>query len=186
VTSNIWSHSGLQGGGGGGSVGDLGTGVTNVIRFNRANGQTIDQNNAVSTMTSETVGATLKAHADLTPAYSSHSSEVKSWKRDIEFQGNKLHVHDSCQVAAGITPTFQINVPVKPVNKGGGTIVAGALQVNTSPGSSVKFVDMTGFTAVGDEGETLTEFEKGWRIDIGSAGGCEFDVDLTALAAPAS
>ena len=178
VTSNVWSGSGLQGGGGGngGSVPDLGTGVNNVVRFEKAGGQVIGQNHSTSTMTEETLaGGLVKVHANLTPAYSSHANEVKSWTRDLEFQGNDLHVHDGCQVGAGVTPVFEVNVPVQPVDNGAGTITAGALKITASPSYGVKLVDMTSFNTSDDH-----EFEKGWRVDLTNPAGCEFDVNLNA------
>jgi hypothetical protein len=179
VTSNVWSHSGLQGGGGGGNLADLGTGVNNVVRFEKG-GKVIGQNHSVSTVSSETQPSGLvKVQANLTPAYSQHATDVKSWTRDFEFQNNKLHIQDACQVGTGVTPVFQINVPVKPVNEGGGQVKAGALKVTVPAAYGVSLVDMTSFNK-----EDAEEFGKGWRIDLTNPAGCTFDVDLEALAAP--
>lgn len=193
VTSNIWSRSGLQGGGGGGDVrvGDLGTGVSNVVRFEKpgpAGGKPVvigQKNPSTSIMSFETLpGGLVKAHADLTPAYANHASEVKGWERDLEFQENHLHVHDRCEVGANVTPVFQVNVPVQPVNHGNGTVSAGKLSLAFNPAYSVKLVDMTSFNAPPpphpeEEGDGI-EFNSGWRIDITNPAACEFDVDLTA------
>jgi hypothetical protein len=185
VTSNIWTHSGLQGGGGGGTVGDLDTGVNNVIRFTRpgqsgAPPQTIRQNFGDPTVNVENLpGNLVKVHTDLDDVYSNNDDEVHGWTRDLEFQSNTLRVHDTCQVAPGIGAVFQLHVPVQPVNNGGGTITAGKLRVETGPAAGVNLVDMQSFNpspAPGDE-----EFQNGWRIDITNPNGCAFDVDLTAL-----
>lgn len=179
VTSNIWSNSGLQGGGGGGFLSDLGVGVNNVVRFEKA-GKAIDQNHGVSTETSETKpDGTIKVDADLTHAYSAHAADVKSWKRTVELHENDFKVHDTCEVGSGVTPVFELNVPVKPVDEGGGRIKAGALKLTAPAGYGVKFVDMTTFAVPGH-----VEFDKGWRIDLTNPAGCAFDVDLEALAAP--
>ncbi len=195
VTSNIWSRSGLQGGGGGGNVrvGDLHAGVSNVIRFEKpgpVGGQptVIRQTNpSTSTMEVETLaGGLLKAHANLTPAYANNASEVKSWKRDLEFQENHLHVHDKCEVGANVTPVFQVNVPVEPKKEGAGKVKAGKLELNFNPAYTVKLIDMTSFNVppiLNEKGEVEddgVEFNSGWRIDITNAAACEFDVDLTA------
>jgi hypothetical protein len=196
VTSNIWSNSGLQGGGGGSSGNDLGTAVNNVVRFDRlpagspagTEPETIGQNNSTSSMSYEPgPGNLVTVHADLSNAYSRNATEVKSWKRELKFQGNGLHVHDVCEVAPDITPVFQLNVPVQPVNHGGGSISAGALQIHTDAGAKVKLVDMTTQAQIPptaeeeEEGihEPRLEFDSGWRIDISHSGGCEFDVDLS-------
>ncbi len=173
VTSNIWSNSGLQGSG---FNNDLATGASNVVRFSRpgagGNAQTIKQNFSDSTMGYETLpGDVVKAHADLSDAYSNNSAEVHSWTRDLEFHGNTLHVHDSCQVAADITATFQLNVPVQPVDHGNGSITAGALEISTDPAAHIELLEMHALDL---------DFNSGWRIDITKPGSCEFDVDLTA------
>lgn len=183
VTSNIWSKSGLQGGGGGGNLADLGTGVNNVVRFDKV-GKAIPQNQStatsVSTVSSETLGnGTVKVHADLTPAYRTHKTEVASWTRDLEFHENDLKVHDVCQVGSGVTPVFQLHVPVQPVSEGAGKVKAGALKLTFAPAYQVKFTEMTSFNQTPEQ-----EFRKGWRIELTNPGGCGFDVDLEALAAP--
>jgi hypothetical protein len=190
VTSNIWSQSGLQGGGGGGNVPDLNTGVNNVVRFERSGQggtpQTIRQNFSNNTVSVDNPpGGAVTIHADLSNAYSDNSDLVHSWKRDLVFQGNEMHVHDVCSVDPSVTPVFQLNVPVKPTVNGS-SITAGNLQVTADPGSQVKLVDMTSFTyTFTNENtglpETGHEFDKGWRIDITRPTGCEFNVDLKAL-----
>jgi hypothetical protein len=191
VTSNIWSFSGLQGGGGGGNVGDLNTGVNNLVRFDRpgqgGTPQTIRQNFSDNPVSVDSPpGGAVTIHADLSNAYSDNSDLVHSWKRDLVFQGNELHVHDTCSVDPGVTPTFQLNVPVKPTDNGGGSITAGKLQVNADPDSHVNLVDMTSFTGHRANEETgqdeiVHEFDKGWRIDITRPTSCEFNVSLKAL-----
>jgi len=191
VTSNIWSHSGLQGGGGGGGVADLDTGANNVVRFTRpgaagAPPQTIRQNFSDSTMSFETLpGNLVKVHADLSDAYSNNADEVLGWTRDLEFQGNVLRVRDACQVAAGIGSVFQLHVPEQPVDHGGGLITAGALQVKSNSPAQVKLIDMRSFNPPPEPGGgQVVEFERGWRIDISNPNACAFDVTLTALSTP--
>jgi hypothetical protein len=196
VTSNIWSNSGLQGGGGGGNAPDIHTGANNLVRFSVPGAagepsETIRQNLSTSTMEEETLpSGTVEVHADLSPAYSRNSDLVRSWTRDLRFHENELEVHDACDVGAEVTPTFQLNVPVQPQNHGGGSITAGALQVAFDPSYQVKLIDMRSFNPQVDDGhggtEEIEEFEKGWRIDLTNPGGCGFDVKLTALAAPAA
>ena len=49
-----------------------------------------------------------------------------NWSRTVELIGaTTLRVTDSCQVAAGIRPVFQVNVPSAPVLQANGSIVAG-------------------------------------------------------------
>ncbi|MGB7686521.1 MAG: hypothetical protein WBL45_12165, partial [Solirubrobacterales bacterium] len=186
VTSNILSRSGLQGGGGGGHVPDLGTGVNNVIRFTRpgqagAPPQTIRQNftDEVTVSTETLPGDLVKVHADLAGAYSNNDDEVRGWTRDLEFQGNRLRVHDRCEVGAGIGAVFQLHVPVQPVNQGGGQITAGDLRIDAGPTAQVSLVDMRSFNLPPEPGRS-TEWDSGWRIDISHPAGCEFDVTLTA------
>jgi hypothetical protein len=175
VTSNIWSNSGLQGSG---YNNDLATGASNVVRFSRpgegGKAQTIKQNFSDSTMSYETLpGDVVEVHADLSDAYSNNSAEVHSWTRDLEFHGNTLHVHDSCDVAPDVTATFQLHVPVQPVDHGNGSISAGGLQISTDPSAHIELLEMHALDP---------DFNSGWRIDISGPDSCEFDVDLTALA----
>jgi hypothetical protein len=174
VTSNIWSQSGLEGGGAGAE--DLNTAVNNVVRFNKGS-TVIPQNNGVSTTSSETLGdGTYKVKANLTPAYSKHSSEVVKWERELLFKGNDLKVNDSCQVGTGVNPVFQLHVPVQPTNQGGGVIKAGTLTVTVPSTYTASFVNMTSQPG---------EFSKGWRIDLTNpantgASNCSFAVDLNS------
>ena len=78
-------------------------------------------------------------------------------------------------MATGIGAVFQLNVPVQPVNQGGGAIVAGPLRIETAPTSQVSLVDMRSFNTA-----SQVEFDQGWRVDISNPNGCEFDVTLTA------
>jgi hypothetical protein len=176
VTSNIWSHGGLEGV----SNEGIGVGASNVLRFSRAGQagsppEVIPQNFSTSTETSETSGKRVTVHANLSNAYSDNSDAVQSWKRDLEFEENELHIHDTCQVAQNVSAVFQLHVPVEPKVNGGGSITAGALQIAIPPSYGVSLVDMH---------QLSSDFESGWRIDISNPGGCEFNVGLTALAAP--
>ena len=179
VTGNIWSQSGLQGGGGGSgnAVGDLGTGVNNVVRFEKG-GRVIGQNHSVSTETSETKpDGTIAVSANLAPAYSTHP-EVKAWNRTVELHGNDFKVHDTCQVESGVSATFQLQVPVAPAEQSPGVWKAGALKVNVPTTYGVSARPLTEFNA------GTSEFRKGWRMEITNPSACSFDVDLEALTAP--
>jgi hypothetical protein len=99
VTSNVWSHSGLQNG----------VAAHNLIRFER-DGEAIEQFETKcveSSMSYTSGGGAVSVHADLTNAYSNHASDILSWTRDLEFSGDVLRVHDSCTVAAGVHAIFQ-------------------------------------------------------------------------------
>lgn len=162
VTSNIWSHSGIQ----------QGVDVHNVLRFARS-GAVIGQNESVSTMTpTMQADGSVDVHADLTSAYSRHSSDVQSWTRDFHYKGSALRVHDVCRVAFGVSHAFQLNVPVQPVIQADGSIKAGNLKIQATHTVTTKLVDM--HAADGD-------FNSGWRVELTNASGCEYTVDLTAL-----
>src|SRR6185312_12178499 len=108
----------------------------------------IGQDFGTATTSFETLpGDLVKAHADLTPMYAQHATEVKIWQRDLEFQGNLLHVHDSCEVGANVTPVFQLNVPVEPTIGAAGTITAGKLKVEFNSAYGVQLVEMTSLNA---------------------------------------
>jgi hypothetical protein len=161
ATNNMWSHSGLQ----------LSVGAHNVVRFSR-NGSIIEQNESVSSMTYAKSGDVVTAQANLTPAYSRNSDAVQSWLRDLRFQGNTLRVHDTCQVASGVTAVFQVQVPTQPTIQADGSIRAGNLRIQGGAGYTTRLVEMR---------STDTDFNSGWRVELSNPAGCEFTVDLTAL-----
>ncbi len=163
VTSNIWSHSGIQ----------QGDEVHNVLRFEQ-NGSVIGQNQddgVASTMTpTETAtGATIAE--DLTNAYSAHRTQIHSWTRNLVLNGDVLSVHDVCSVAAGVTPIFQLHVPVQPTQQPDGSITAGNLHIIPLLPVHPTFVYMP---------STDSDFNSGWRIELRIDSGCEFNLELHA------
>ena len=159
VTSNIWSHSGIN----------QEVDVHNVIRFVK-NGATIPQNQSdtvQSSMTYTNNAGVVNVSADLTNAYSSNRSSILSWTRSLQFSGNALHVHDSCSVAAGVQPIFQLHVPVLPVLQVDGSLQAGGLHIVPQQPANATVVSMAG-----------DEYSQGYRIDFVVGPGCTFDVDL--------
>jgi hypothetical protein len=161
VTSNIWSHSGIN------------QDVTahNVVRFVR-NGATVPQSPSTtvqSTMSYAETPGNVTVHADLTNAYAASQGAVASWTRDFEFLGDVLRVHDRCTVAANVQPIFQLHVPVLPVMQADGSIQAGTLRVLPLHPATVTIVSMAD-----------ADFSQGYRIDLTVASGCAFDVELQA------
>ena len=164
VTSNIWSHSGIQ----------QGTNVHNVLRFNRA-GAIIAQHEGTSSSMSVTPGASGAVHAvaNLTPAYAGDTA-VQSWQRTLDFANRKLTVHDQFALGSGTTAVFQLNVPVQPTIIGN-VVRAGALQVRViSPANAtLSILDWTTQSVPGDE-----TWYAGWRIDIAGSSS-EYIVELS-------
>jgi hypothetical protein len=165
VTSNIWSHSGIQ---------QL-DGVHNVIRFAKvSDGSTIAQNMddthpSSLTFTETANGATVTA--SLTNAFSAHHTQVVSWTRTFTLNGDTLGIHDVCAVGAGIKPIFQLHVPVQPVLQGDGSITAGTLTIVPLLPVQSNWVAMHSVDS---------DFNSGWRIELTTASGCEFNVELRA------
>lgn len=168
VTNNIWSHSGLH----------LEDEAHNVIRFERADGSVIAQNpsdTTASSMTGTVSGAVTTVTADLSQAYSAHSSLVQSWSRTLVLSDGALRVTDSCTVATGVTPIFQVQVPDAPQLQDDGSIVAGQLRI----------VPMSAVTATFVQADPA-EFSRGYRVELRTSSGCGFDVQLMALTASSS
>ena len=159
VTSNIWSHSGIN----------QDVDVHNVIRFVR-NGSTIPQNPSTtvqSSMSYTNSAGVVNVYADLTNAYSNNRSSILSWTRNLEFSGNVLRVHDSCSVAPDVQAIFQLHVPDLPVLQADGSIQAGGLRVVPLQPVNVSVVSMAG-----------SDYTKGYRIELTNNSGCTFDVEL--------
>jgi hypothetical protein len=93
---------------------------------------------------------------------------VVNWTRQAELTGNTLAIHDVCTVGAGVTPIFQLHVPVQPVLQQDGTIVAGALRIAPLHAVTANFVQMGG------------DHSKGYRVELRNNAGCEFRVELRA------
>ena len=123
-------------------------------------------------MTPETLpDGTVKINANLNGAYATRSADVKEWKRDLEFQGNRLRVQDTWKVGTGVRAIFQLHVRAKPVINPDGSVTAGSLRVQPGAGTQVNLVDMKIYkrTVVEEpeEGKVVTRivdvFNEGWR-----------------------
>lgn len=165
VTSNIYSRSGIN----------QGVDSHNVIRF-MAGGSAIAQNESISSKTYTDDGTVLRISASLTPAYSRSASQVSSWLRDFTYDRSQhsLRVADRCAVASGVTPVWQLHVPVLPVRQPDGSYMAGNLRIAPVIPAipTVTVVDMRAYSS---------EFEGGYRLELRDpSGGCVFTVDLRA------
>ncbi|MFN7941951.1 MAG: hypothetical protein U0X73_10135 [Thermoanaerobaculia bacterium] len=164
VTENIWTHSGIE----------QGTEVHNVVRFDQG-ASTIAQHDATSPVSTADDGRFVSIAADLTNVYS--GSAVASWTRTLRFdrQGSLL-IADRFAKSAGVTATFQVQVPVAPV-VAGRTATAGALHLR------VLLPNDATLSVLDWHAVDPTEFNSGFRIDAGGSGG-EFLVELTVGAFP--
>jgi hypothetical protein len=165
ITSNVYSNSGIN----------QGTEVENVLRFD-SGGSPVPQNNSVSTKTVSDKGGVLTINADLTPAYSRSANKISSWTRQFVYTRatHDLTVHDQCTVGTGVTPVFQVHVPVSPVRQSDGSYLAGHLHITpkTPAAPSVSIVSMK---------TTSSDFSGGYRLELrGPVNSCEFVVSLTA------
>lgn len=162
VTSNIWSHSGLH----------EETPDHNGLRFERADGSVIRQSedrDGESTMSYTSTGGGFSVTANLSHAYWRDASSVQSWTRSLQYSGASLRVTDSCTVASGVRPVFQLHVPVQPVLQPDGSVTAGRLRIVPLQGETATFVPMP-----------AQEFSRGYRIDFRSNSGCSFNIQLNA------
>lgn len=164
VTANIWTDSGIN----------QGTDMHNVIRF-MSGGTRVPQNESVSSKTVTDAGGVVTVQADLSNAYSSNSSLVSSWTRELVYAraAHSLRIHDVCTVGAGVTPIFQVVVPVAPTVSGV-VVTAGNLRITpvTPAAPTINVQDMSALGA---------EFNSGYRVELTAASGCEFEVLLEAL-----
>jgi hypothetical protein len=161
VTSNTLSNSGIN----------QGTDIENVLRFD--NGSTpVPQNNSTSTKTLSDSNGVLDVLANLTPAYSSNSSKVSKWTREFTYtrSTHTLKIHDICTVGSGITPVFQVHVPVQPVKQADGSYLAGALKVSPASDETGSVVSMPSVNS---------DVKSGYRLEL-RASSCEFTVTLQA------
>jgi hypothetical protein len=164
VTSNVWSHSGIH----------QETDVHNLVRFVKA-GVSIGQSESTtlrSSMTYTTDANGIHVRANLSNAYWRSSSDVRSWTRALDFQGDHLRVHDVCDVAAGVTPVWQLHTPVQPIAQPDGSLLAGNLRITpvTPAAPNVAIVAMSSVDGDIAAGR--------YRLELRSASGCEFVVDL--------
>ena len=166
VTSNILSNSGVQ----------QGVEGNNVLRF-VSGGANIPQNDGTSTMTYTDSGDQLQVVENLAAAYSSHASQVLAWKRTLGYtrSAHRLQVVDTCTVASGVQPVFQVNVPTKPTVSGGSAVASGLTITPTVPaGAVINVVDMHALNS---------DYGSGYRVDISypsGVSGCAFTVNLQA------
>ena len=165
VSSNVYSNSGIN----------QETNVENVLRFDYAS-KPVPQNNSVSTKQVTNSGDMLQVNADLSPAYSRNASRVSSWTRQFNYQRSThtLSVHDRCSVGTGVTPVWQLHVPVSPTRQSDGSYVASGLRITprVPAAGTVKIVSMKSVSS---------DFTGGYRFELtGSGSSCEFVVDLTA------
>lgn len=162
VTSNIWSNSGIN----------QETVYHNTIRFERADGSVIAQNpseTVQSTMTHTVSGGQVSVSADLRNAFSRNASLVQQWNRSLDYIGDTLRITDTCTVAAGVRPVFQLHVPVQPVLQADGSIMAGNLRIVRLQGATYTVVPHG------------TGFNRGFRIDFVSQTGNSFAIELSGL-----
>jgi hypothetical protein len=166
VTSNVYSNSGIN----------QDTGTENVIRF-MSNGTAIGQGYSTSSKTFTDDGNTLAVSETLTPAYAGSGGRVSSWLRQLNYQrsAHTLNVHDFCTVASGVTPVWQLHVPVAPVRQSDGSYVAGSLRI-------VPVTPAAPTVTISDMRTVSSDFSGGYRLELtGPAGSCEFNVTLQAL-----
>jgi hypothetical protein len=165
VTSNLWSKSGVY------REGDV-----NVIRFERPDGSVIPQDagdTVASNLAPSSAGGITTAMADLTSAYSASGDSVHGWTRTLELSGDTLRVTDTCSIADGVRPVFQLHVPEAPAVQADGSIQAGRLRVVLKQPATAAFVAMD-----------PAEYARGYRIDLRSSAGCSFAVELQARPSP--
>jgi hypothetical protein len=152
VTENIWTHSGIQ----------QGTPIHNTLRFSNG-GSTVPQGPSTSAMTVVHQGDTLHVAADLSPAYAA-SGLVPSWQRTLDFNARGLVVDDVYATASGVVAVFQVNVPVEPTVSGS-SVVAGALRIvpEVPAQPTITVVDWHALDG--------SEFNSGWKVELGSGSG---------------
>lgn len=167
ATTNLLSSSGIH----------QETGAQNVIRFQQG-ATVIPQNYGTATMTYTDAADTLVVTQNLTPVYSEHATAVTSWTRTLTYSrtAHSLQIHDVCSVGAGVTPIFQVQLPVNvaPV-VAGANVTSGALTITqTTPavgaGNAPQVVPMPSVDG---------DFTGGYRVELTGAG-CEFVVTLKA------
>ena len=119
-------------------------------------------------MTYTDQGGIVRVNADLSNAYSNNRQSVVNWTRNLEFTNNTLAIHDVCTVGSGVTPIFQLHVPVQPVLQPDNTITAGSLRIVPLHAVTANFVQMA------------DDHSRGYRVELRNNAGCEFRVELRA------
>jgi hypothetical protein len=117
-----------------------------------------------------TAGGQVNVSAELGNAFSRNATLVQRWTRNLEFAGDTLRVHDTCTVAAGVRPVFQLHVPVLPVLQPDGSLLAGNLRIVRLQGAS--------FTV---HALPAASFSRGYRIDFVAESGTTFAIELSGL-----
>lgn len=159
MTPNVWSLSGIN----------QETEFHNTIRFERADGSIIPQtpsDTVQSSMSYSMASDRITITADLSPAFAPHSDLVRQWTRQLEYQNHTLRVFDTCDVAAGVRPVFQLQVPVAPTLQPDGSIVAGRLRALPLQGVSAAIRSLP------------SEFTRGHRIEWVTTTGNSFAIEL--------
>jgi hypothetical protein len=129
-------------------------------------------------MTHTDAGASLVVQQDLTPVYSDSAGAVTSWTRTLTYTraAHTLQIHDTCSVAGGVTPIFQVQLPTETAPSVSGAVVtAGNLTITqTTPavggGNAPQIVHMP---------TVDSDFNDGYRAEL-TGSGCEFVVTLQA------
>ena len=160
VTENIFTRSGIQ----------QGAEVHNVVRFT-SNGATVRQREGTTSTMVVTPGANgaLTVDADLTPSYAGNAA-VGQWRRRLDFAPNRLRVHDTFAIGAGVQATFQVNTPVQPIVNGR-TATAGSLVITVTEPADATLSVLDWRT------QGSSEYTRGWRLDVRGSGN-SFVVEL--------
>jgi hypothetical protein len=168
VTSNVWSHSGLH----------QETGAQNVVRFVSGGADIPQKDNTVSTHAVSTAAGVTTISEDLSPAYAGSGGKVTRWKRTLTYTAasHLLNIQDTCAIAAGVQPIFQVHVPAQPTVDAKGTVTAGNLTITPlqPSGAAVTVVSMHDLDG---------DYDSGYRVEITPPAGntsCAFSVNLQA------
>ncbi|MES2802188.1 MAG: thrombospondin type-1 domain-containing protein [Bdellovibrionota bacterium] len=164
ITSNIWSHSGIN----------QSTEIHNLVKFVNG-GTTIPQREGTtSTITinsQNTATGAVNATANLTAAYANNAN-ITAWTRNIDFANRTLTVRDNFTVSTGTQGIFQVIVPTQPTVTGN-VITAGNLTITVQTPTNPTISIMNWTTS------PLDTFSRGYRIEVrGPAGSGSFQVQL--------
>jgi hypothetical protein len=107
--------------------------------------------------------------ADLANAFSRNATLVQQWTRNLEFTGDTLRIFDTCTVAPGVRPVFQLHVPVLPIVQADGSLLAGNLRIVRLQGATFTINALP------------AEFSRGFRLDFTSSVGNSFGIELSGL-----
>jgi hypothetical protein len=159
----------------------------NGLRFERGT-EVIPQTpstTAASTLTHSSSGGVLHVDADLSAAFAPGSG-VQQWHRSLEYAGDTLRITDSCSVASGVKPVFQLDVPVQPQLQPNGTVVAGHLRITPLQAVATPvFLDLKTLppfdAATPSNPNPPKDFTSiGYQISFESTQGCSFRFELQA------